>query len=94
MAKWTFKSESLTAFWTSIDTIVEVRKELIGQNREMIKKGKIQHLRRCITCFDFVLILKFIHQVLLKTKTLADKPQTEQLDLVISKTRLRVTCKM
>jgi hypothetical protein len=45
-------------------------------------KERVQLLNRHIICFDFILILKI----------LAEKLQTEQLNLVIAKTILRATC--
>jgi hypothetical protein len=55
-------------------------------------KEILQLLNHHIIRFDFILILIFICQVLIKTKILAEKLQTEKFDLVIANTKLRVTC--
>jgi hypothetical protein len=62
------KSEGLTAFRTSFKLIVGVLEELIDYNWEKIIKEKSQVLHRYIICFDFILMLMLIHQVIFKTK--------------------------
>ena len=55
-------------------------------------KEIVRRLNSHFICFDFILILMFLCQVLFKTKILAKKLQTEQLDLVIANRKLRATC--
>jgi len=56
------------ALWTSSDAIVEFLEELKEQNE---KKTKVLH--HLITCFDFILTLMFMRQVMFRTKVLEEK---------------------
>ena len=88
MTRWTSRSESLTALWASFDTIVEVLEELIEQDEDKIIKEKAQALHRHINCFDFIVTLMFMRQVMFRTKVLAEKLQDEQLDLMTANKKL------
>lgn len=93
--RWTARTESVKAVWTSFEIIIETLQEISSSNLydRNTKSQSLALFKKIISTFDFIVSIMFMKNELCELKALTEKLEAKELNIIDASNLIEGTIK-